>query len=257
MDWLRLYHDTLNDPKVQRLPGDTFKAWVNLLCLANMGDERGVLPDLEDIAFALRVSEADALACIATLEGAGLLDRAGDGRLMPHNWHGRQYQSDNVTARVQRHRAAKPKVPQPRNVSETLHATLDETPPETESETDTEQRQKQSRAEVRGVNPAPKPKERAPAPTIPTPDQLVDELAEWADDKGVREILRDECERFIDHCLAGKDGRPVVYQNYAAAARKWITNPNFAHGPRAPSGAGAGAKFARSVENLRLLGERR
>ena len=40
--WFRLYNDVINDPKVQRLDGETFKAWINILCLASKGG--GVLP---------------------------------------------------------------------------------------------------------------------------------------------------------------------------------------------------------------------
>jgi hypothetical protein len=42
MKWLRLYSDVGSDPKVQRLPGDKFKAWINLLCVASQHD--GILP---------------------------------------------------------------------------------------------------------------------------------------------------------------------------------------------------------------------
>jgi hypothetical protein len=38
MKWLRLYSDVVSDPKVQRLPGEKFKAWVNLLCVASQHD---------------------------------------------------------------------------------------------------------------------------------------------------------------------------------------------------------------------------
>jgi len=31
--WFRMYAEVLDDPKVQRLSGDEFKAWVNILCL--------------------------------------------------------------------------------------------------------------------------------------------------------------------------------------------------------------------------------
>ena len=49
--WFRFYAEALNDPKVQRLDGETFKGWVNLLCLAKAHD--GTLPDIPDIAFGL------------------------------------------------------------------------------------------------------------------------------------------------------------------------------------------------------------
>ncbi len=103
MSWFRFYTDVLNDPKVQRLPAETFRAWVNLLCLAKEHD--GVLPDLPDVAFALRVSEEEAGGWLDELESRGLLDRDELSRRFPHNWEGRQYASDSSTERVRRHRA--------------------------------------------------------------------------------------------------------------------------------------------------------
>jgi hypothetical protein len=103
MNWFRFYHDALDDPKVQRLAPDLFKAWVNLLCLASKQDERGCLPSLEDIAFALRVDGDEAARYIGDLARAGLLDF--DDEMCIHNWHGRQRVSDDVTERVRKHRS--------------------------------------------------------------------------------------------------------------------------------------------------------
>jgi hypothetical protein len=103
MQWFRFYSAALDDPKVQRLPGDLFKAWVNLLCLANEADERGTLPSVEDITFRLRLGGVEGRETVATLVAAGLLDEA-DGALHIHGWTSRQKKSDNVTARVHKHR---------------------------------------------------------------------------------------------------------------------------------------------------------
>lgn len=111
--WLRLYTGILDDPKVQRLEAEHFKGWINLLCLAKEHD--GLLPSLEDIAFRLRMSEADAQNLIDELVRRGLLETKGND-LTPHNWHGRQFQSDVSTGRVKRFRNAR------RNVSETLQS---------------------------------------------------------------------------------------------------------------------------------------
>lgn len=102
LQWFRFYADALHDPKVQRLPGPLFKAWVNCLCLAARGG--GVLPSVSDVAFALRVTDGEADAVIGELRAAGLLDD-GPGGLSPHNWAGRQYQSDSSAERMRRYRA--------------------------------------------------------------------------------------------------------------------------------------------------------
>jgi hypothetical protein len=51
MQWFRFYNEALDDPKIQKLDGETFKAWINLLCICARND---VLPHaVSDIAFAL------------------------------------------------------------------------------------------------------------------------------------------------------------------------------------------------------------
>jgi hypothetical protein len=95
--WFRFYEESLNDPKVQRLAGETFKAWVNLLCLASK-DEEGILPSLSDIAFALRLSDEQTSDLLNHLYQLELLDEVevpnAPMSYTPHNWKGRQYKSD-------------------------------------------------------------------------------------------------------------------------------------------------------------------
>jgi len=121
MRWLRLYDDTINDPKVLKLPEAMRWHWIAMLCVASKYE--GSLPALDDIAIQLRVTPAKATEIISALVKAGLLDKTETG-FAPHNWNGRQYKSDVSTNRVKRFRNAK------RNVSETA--------PETEADTDTE-----------------------------------------------------------------------------------------------------------------------
>src|SRR5262249_51655643 len=102
--WLRLYTDLLNDPKVQRLAPEHFKGWVNLFCLAKERD--GLLPEIPTIACPLRIPHSQASELIEALQSAGLLDRHSDG-LTPHNWEGRQYDSDGSAERMRRHRQKK------------------------------------------------------------------------------------------------------------------------------------------------------
>lgn len=120
MKWFRLYDETLNDPKVQRLSPHLFKFWINCLCVASSVPHRGILPPVSVVAFRLRISEERAVIGLDDLVARGLLDRdSSDGILSVHAWSERQFESDNVSARVQRHRRQ-------RNVTETLHVT----PPE-------------------------------------------------------------------------------------------------------------------------------
>jgi hypothetical protein len=104
MKWFRFYDDALNDPKVQKLPGDVFKTWVNLLCVASKNN--GAIPsDMESLTFILRMPESKITAHIQVIKGAGLLDEGET--LTPHNWQGRQYESDSAALRMRRHRQRK------------------------------------------------------------------------------------------------------------------------------------------------------
>jgi hypothetical protein len=126
--WFRMYDEVLDDPKVQKLPGDDFKAWVNLLCLARRND--GVLPAIPEIAFALRMDDIACRSLLDRLATAGLIDSlkggANGSRIAPHGWGKRQYKSDGSTERVKRYRER----------YKTVSPAVTETPPDTESETD-------------------------------------------------------------------------------------------------------------------------
>lgn len=131
--WWRAYSEAVDDPKLQRLPGDAFKAWFNLMCMASANG--GILPSMVDIAFKLRMPEGRAAAIVATLTSAGLIDATETG-LVPHNWNGRQFKSDVSTDRVKRFRNGA------RNVS----LAVSETPPETEPYTEAEKKVREKRA---------------------------------------------------------------------------------------------------------------
>jgi hypothetical protein len=134
MQWLRLYDDVLDDPKVQRLPPDLFKHWINLLCLANEGQPRGTLPScLDDLAFRLRLTTPDAYAMMIDLKERGLMDFI-DERWKPHNWDTRQFKSDDVNVRVKALRERNVT----RNVAQKSNETLRVTAPDTDTDTDTE-----------------------------------------------------------------------------------------------------------------------
>lgn len=136
MKWFRFYSGVLDDPKVQRLPAELFRVWVNLLCLANEAEDRGTLPGIADLAFRLRLDEGAALAALEDLTERGLIERDGE-TLRPHNWDRRQFRSDDVTPRVQKHRAQRYE-PVTGNVTSAVTETPPDTDTDTESEADTE-----------------------------------------------------------------------------------------------------------------------
>ena len=71
--WLRLYTEVVNDPKVQKLDGESFKVWVNLLCIAKETDRSGSLPPLSDLVFLLRMEEKKLRKKLAVLKNSGLI----------------------------------------------------------------------------------------------------------------------------------------------------------------------------------------
>jgi hypothetical protein len=121
-----MYAEVLEDPKVQRLAGDDFKSWVNVLCLTAKHD--GVLPALSDVAFSLRMDEKKAAKIMDKLIAAGLIVRDETGT-KPHKWDSRQYKSDVSTDRVKRFRER----------SKKQDGTENETAPEAETEAETEE----------------------------------------------------------------------------------------------------------------------
>jgi hypothetical protein len=127
--WFRLYDDLVDDPKVQRLGPDLFKALINLWCLASKND--GMLPSLDEMAFKLRVRPERLDKILKELIACGLIDETPDGGHEPHNWNGRQYKSDVSNERVKRYRDRK------RNAE--CNVTV--APPETEADTETEKKE--------------------------------------------------------------------------------------------------------------------
>lgn len=117
VEWLRFYVGTLDNPKVQGLPGGIFKAWVNCLCLARIND--GVLPSVDVIAFRLRCSTRQAEQWRDDLAQRKLVDVMPDGTsYRMHDWDQHQYVSDGSTERVRKHRE-KQRQAVPGNVSVT------------------------------------------------------------------------------------------------------------------------------------------
>lgn len=125
MEWFRFYTRTLDSAKVQKLVPVLFKHWVNLCCLARIHD--GSLPPFPVIAFRLRITAAQAEQVVDALVHSQLIDIKEDGSRWMHDWEDHQRASDNVSARVAKHREKRTS-----NVTVT---------PQSRADTETEQRQ--------------------------------------------------------------------------------------------------------------------
>lgn len=142
--WFRMDDDVVNDPKVQALPADLFRAWVNVLCVASKNG--GKLPTLRDVAFTLRLSEAKAIEILTKLERAGLLDKTDDS-FVPHNWDKRQFKSDGDNTNADRQKRYRDRARNadsnvtPRNVTDNAEENVTRKRPHTETDTQTEKKE--------------------------------------------------------------------------------------------------------------------
>jgi hypothetical protein len=226
MNWFKFHHDALNDPKVQRLPGDLFKAWINLLCLSSQQQIRGTLPSPDDCAFALRMDILAMADVLNRLANAQLLDRNDDGYVI-HGWQGRQYDKpsdapERVNERVRKHRERK--------------SNADVTPmkrPGNATDTDTER-------ETDEILCADAPKSKIKALPKPVPDdfEVTEKMYGWAEANGWSRKQADrDTEQFLDY-HRGKDSRQV---DWTATWRTWMRNTDrFGSVFTAKAGAGRG-----------------
>ncbi len=224
--WFRFYDGVVDDPKVQRLPPALFKLWVNLMCLTSRNG--GAFPALVDMAFSLRVTEKKLTTDLEALQAAGLVDEI-DGKATPHNWTGRQYESDSAAERMRRYRERN-KIKESdaplRNALRTSDAVEDRV-----QKTDTE-----------------KKKEDAP-PAALAPTKPVRGTRWKAEDKVPEEWIREGEMRRIEHGLpainlvleaetfvnywSSKSGKDATKINWHAT---WLNRALKAEGPRNSAG---------------------
>ena len=197
MQWFRFYNEALDDPKIQKLDGETFKAWINLLCLCARND--GLPHSVNDIAFALRLDFHGCSTVLSRLADGGLLDRLNGGangmHYGVHGWDKRQYKSDTSTDRVKRFRER----------SSNATETVIETAPETDTDTDTDKSNNYKRTAL--------------ATRLPHDWNPSNEDIEFANQTGVDWIKNAEI--FRDYWVAqpGVKGRKA---NWSATWRNWV-----------------------------------
>lgn len=134
MSWFRMYNSFLHEPNVQRLPPPAFKIYVNCLCIASANDPRGSLPPLENLAFLLKVSEKKAEKFFNFLKNSELFEEK-NGLIFIREWDKKQFESDNVTVRTQRHREKRERSG---NVYGNVYGNVPGTPQDTDTDTDTD-----------------------------------------------------------------------------------------------------------------------
>jgi len=128
--WLRLYAEFANDPKIQRMSEALQRRYIMLLCIrCSNGDV--TLHD-DDVTFQLRITAEEWAETKSVFISKNLIDDNNN----PAAWDKRQFASDSSAARVSRFREAKK---QACNVTVTSQI-------QNRTDTDTEQKEQKQRA---------------------------------------------------------------------------------------------------------------
>lgn len=105
--WLKLFHETIYDPKIMmRSPGARLR-WYECLCLAGDYDKDGELPCIENMVYVFRIEEKQLLDELNELTKTGLVIFE-NGVYFIKNWHSRQMAMD-TNERSLRYRESKQK----------------------------------------------------------------------------------------------------------------------------------------------------
>jgi len=146
LQWFRYHAEVLDNKRVQRLPADLFKVWVNCQCILtqeNVGSS-GKLPPMDECAFRLRKSVEETVIAFDALVDAGLFLKRNETvsetkstvscnknetlfseqktDYFVKGWGNKQYKSDTSTDRVKRFRERS--------------KTVTETPPDTDTDSE-------------------------------------------------------------------------------------------------------------------------
>lgn len=144
--WIKLYIETLHDPKIGRLDDHLYRRFMDALLLAGEEGRDGLLPDPPDAAWVLRTSVESLLKDWNELAEHGLLAETDEGWLVV-NFAKRQGPSE-AAGRVKLHRERKQSL-QKRysNSYSNSYSNVSSNTPYTESESE------QSRGEVTPLHP--------------------------------------------------------------------------------------------------------
>jgi hypothetical protein len=88
--WMKLYNEILDDPKIARMSDGLFRAFVMLLAAANEAGEAGRLPELDDLAWRVRVPKDELEGHLQSLEAIQSAHLDNEGRWWLSNFARRQ-----------------------------------------------------------------------------------------------------------------------------------------------------------------------
>ena len=117
--WLKLYHETLNDPKMGTMTDHLYRRTIEIFLLAGQEGRNGLLPPLTQIAWALRTTVNDVTLCIQELCELGIITKLPEGSMIVTHFAERQDTNLSDAERSQRRRD---KIKASRELSDERHA---------------------------------------------------------------------------------------------------------------------------------------
>jgi hypothetical protein len=223
--WLRLYRSTLQNPKVQFLKPELFRAWVNILCCTN---DDGSIPKGPDLSFHLRITEERAAAFVAKLSHAGLLDRVENG-FIAHDWDIHQPNSDtDPTARDRKRKQRDKEKDVTRDVTRDDAVLVTRTDTDTDTDTDTEK----NRVEPARARPKA---QRWPADAVVPDDWILEGLKARDRNHMATVDLNLEAQAFANY-WASKSGKDATKVDWKRTWINWVLNSKGkSHGTAKPT----------------------
>lgn len=106
--WVKLYHEVLHDPKMGRLTDNLWRRVIEVILLAGESGRDGLLPDVADMAWTLRLSTEELEANLESLAGYNIVEQTPQGWKVTHfsNRQAPIEAKDRVSAyrnRIQKH----------------------------------------------------------------------------------------------------------------------------------------------------------
>ena len=127
--WVKLYHEILRDPKMGRLPDRLWRRVIELFLMAGENDDDGLLPDVESMAWTLRLDEDALREDLAAMAAFGIIHETDDGWCVT-KFAARQAPSSSTERTIEwRKRQARTKTP-PSRVSGSWQAEIWKAMPE-------------------------------------------------------------------------------------------------------------------------------
>lgn len=77
--WLKLYMEILDDPKMATLPDRLWRRVIELFMVAKLENKDGLLPEVQHIAWRLRISTDDLLLDLRQIATTGIITAAPEG----------------------------------------------------------------------------------------------------------------------------------------------------------------------------------